>query len=242
VDFRELIELRNAAKEKAAQCSEELLQKFERAFDIDYTHESTAIEGNTLSLIETKAVLEDGLSVGGKSLREIYEVVNHGKAFDYVKKCVNEKRPLTESIAKDIHALLMDNILSGGIYRNVAVRITGAAHKPPLPSVMFEQIKAFFASLGEYEKRLNTVVFAAYTHAEFVKIHPFEDGNGRTSRLLMNYQLMSGGFPAISIKKRDKIAYFEALDCYAVSGNLSPFAEIITKLLYERLTEFLEMQ
>ena len=87
-------------------------EKLERSFDIEYAHNSTAIEGNTLTLIQTKAILEDGLSVGGKTLREIYEVANHNKAFGYVKQCIAEGRPLDEPTVKDIHALLMENILT----------------------------------------------------------------------------------------------------------------------------------
>ena len=135
----------------------EALQSFDKSFEVEYTHNSTAIEGNTLSLIQTKAVLEDGLSVGGKTLREIYEVVNHKKAFEYVKKCVAESKALDERIIKDIHALLMENILAGGIYRNVEVRISGAQHKPPVPSKMYQQIKNFYADMPK--DRINPVLW-----------------------------------------------------------------------------------
>ena len=91
----------------------EALESFDRSFDIEYAHNSTAIEGNTLTLIQTKAILEDGLSVGGKTIREIYEVANHAKAFTYVKKRIAEGHPLDEAVMKDIHALLMENILIG---------------------------------------------------------------------------------------------------------------------------------
>ena len=153
----------------------EALESFEKSFDVEYAHNSTAIEGNTLTLIQTKAILEDGLSVGGKTLREIYEVANHAKAFSFVKKCVAEGRPLDEPTAKDIHALLMENILVGGVYRNVEVRISGAGFKPPAPNEMFRQVKNFFADLP-YRTDLNPIELAAWTHAEFVKIHPFVDG------------------------------------------------------------------
>ena len=216
----------------------EALQSFDKSFEVEYTHNSTAIEGNTLSLIQTKAVLEDGLSVGGKTLREIYEVVNHKKAFEYVKKCVAESKALDERIIKDIHALLMENILAGGIYRNVEVRISGAQHKPPVPSKMYQQIKNFYADM-QYVAKENAIELAAWTHAEFVKIHPFVDGNGRTSRMIMNYQLMASGFLPVSIAKENRLEYFEALEAYAVDGNLNPFAEMIAVLEEERLDEYL---
>ena len=229
-------------KEQLADIREHLpkeaLQSFDKSFEVEYTHNSTAIEGNTLTLIQTKAVLEDGISVGGKTLREIYEVVNHSKAFQFVKQCVAEGKPLDENTVKDIHALLMENILPGGIYRNVEVRISGAQHKPPAPSEMYRQVKEFYADLP-YKAEMNAIELAAWTHAEFVKIHPFVDGNGRTSRMIMNYQLMTAGFLPVSIAKENRLPYFEALEAYAVGGDLKPFAEMIASLEEQRLEEYL---
>ena len=216
------------------------LESFEKSFDVEYAHNSTAIEGNTLTLIQTKAILEDGLSVGGKTLREIYEVTNHAKAFAFVKKCVAEGKPLNEAITKEIHALLMENILVGGVYRSVEVRISGAGFRPPTPNEMFRQVKHFFAGLP-YRTDLNPIELAAWTHAEFVKIHPFVDGNGRTSRMLMNYQLMSAGFLPVSIAKENRLEYFDALEAYAVGGDLSPFAEMVSVLEEIRLDEYLSI-
>lgn len=216
----------------------EALESFEKSFDVEYAHNSTAIEGNTLTLIQTKAILEDGLSVGGKTLREIYEVANHAKAFAFVKKCIAEGKPLDESTAKDIHALLMENILVGGVYRNVEVRISGAGFKPPAPNEMFRQIKNFFADLP-HRTDLNLIELAAWTHAEFVKIHPFVDGNGRASRMLMNYQLMFGGFLPVSIAKENRLEYFDALEAYAVGEDLKPFADMVAELEERRLDEYL---
>lgn len=218
----------------------EALESFDRSFDIEYAHNSTAIEGNTLTLIQTKAILEDGLSVGGKTIREIYEVANHAKAFTYVKKRIAEGHPLDEAVMKDIHALLIENILIGGIYRNVEVRISGAGFRPPSPNEMYRQIKDFFADLP-YRTDSNAIELAAWTHAEFVKIHPFVDGNGRTSRMLMNYQLMAQGFLPVSIAKEDRLEYFDALEAYAVSGNLIPFTDLIAALEEVRLDEYLSI-
>jgi Fic family protein len=129
--------------------------------------------------------------------------------------------------------------MTGGVYRNVSVRITGAAHKPPPPSEMFRQIKEFFAGLDERAKELNAVSLAAYTHAEFVKIHPFEDGNGRTARLIMNWQLMSGGFLPVSVAKENRLPYFETLEEYAVWNNLTPFTDMVAELLEQQLLDAL---
>lgn len=232
-------------KEKLAHMWDRLpkvaLESFDRSFDVEYAHNSTAIEGNTLTLIQTKALLEDGVSVGGKQLREIYEVVNHQKAFAYVRRCIADDKPLDENIVKDIHALLMENILLGGIYRQVEVRISGAGHRPPPPSEMYRQVKAFFADLPYKKDELNSIELAAWMHAEFVRIHPFEDGNGRTSRMIMNYQLMAHGFLPISIAKENRLEYFEALEAYAVEQNLERFTEMIAALEEQRLDEYLRI-
>lgn len=237
MNYSHLLQKKELFLQNKQQIPQSALDNFENSFDIEYTHNSTAIEGNTLSLIETKAVLEDKLSIGGKALREIYEVINHSKAFNYVKKCITEGKQLDETITKDIHAMLMDNILTGGIYRNVEVRITGAKHKPPAPSEMYQQVKSFFDELP-YKTDLNPIELAAWTHAEFVKIHPFEDGNGRTSRLIMNYQLLANGFLPVSIDKENRLDYFNTLEAFAVQGNLAPFAEMIASLEEVQLDEY----
>lgn len=240
MDYKLLLQLKENALQIRKELPAEVLSGFDNSFNIEYAHNSTAIEGNTLTLIQTKAIIEEGLSVGGKLLREIYEVANHAKAFAYVQKCVAEGKPLDEPTVKDIHSLLMENIQIGGVYRNVEVRITGAAHKPPAPSEMYRQVKNFFADLT-YRTDLNAIELAAWTHAEFVKIHPFTDGNGRTSRMIMNYQLLSNGFLPVSIAKENRLEYFDALETYAVNGDLAPFAEMIAVLEQQRLEEYISI-
>ena len=240
MNYEKLLEKRAKLVEIRNSNSEKLFDNFDKAFEVDYAHNSTAIEGNTLTLIETKVLLEDEISVGNKSLREIYEVVNHNKAFAYVKKCISENKQLDENIVKDIHSILMENILVGGVYRNVEVRITGAKHKPPAPSEMYYQIKEFFSNINS-KSDLNPIELAAWTHAEFVKIHPFIDGNGRTSRLIMNYQLMKNEFLPVSINTEDRLEYFNLLEEYAVNGNLAPFVDFIAKLEEQQLDEYLSI-
>jgi len=134
--------------------------------------------------------------------------------------------------------LLMENILTGGIYRNVEVRISGAKHKPPVPNKMYQQIKNFYADML-YKAKENAIELAAWTHAEFVRIHPFVDGNGRTSRMIMNYQLLACGFLPVSIAKENRLEYFEALETYAMEGDLEPFSNMIAELEEQRLDEYL---
>lgn len=216
----------------------DIRENHERAFEIEFVHNSTAIEGNTLTLVETKLLLDDGISVGGKPLRETYEVVNHQKAFDYVKKCIKLGSPLTEKIVKDIHFILNDNIFVGGVYRNEPVRIVGAGHKPPTGEKMLREIKAFFEDIPFKKKEFHPIEFAAWVHAEFVRIHPFVDGNGRTSRLIMNYVLMEAGYPPVSILVENKLNYYNCLESYAVLGKLEPFCAMVKDLVEERMEEY----
>lgn len=241
MDYPALLQKRERYLQGRELIPELTLQSFEQAFEIEYTHNSTAIEGNTLTLMETKLVLEDGISVGGKNLREIYESVNHQKAYRYVKDCIGKAEVLDEKIIKDIHALLMANILVGGVYRSADVYISGAQHTPPSPNEMYRQIKDFYADLSWKGRELNWIELAAWTHAEFVKVHPFPDGNGRTSRLIMNYQLMANGLPAVSIAKENRLDYFNTLEAYAVEGNLAPFADMVAALVDRQLDRYIGM-
>ena len=176
MDYQKLFRKKKLYSRRRESVSELTTFTFDQAFEIEFTHNSTAIERNTLSLIETKVLLEDGISIERKALREIYEAVNHCKAFCYVKKCIGKKMPPDESKVKDIHALLIENIQVGGVCWDMQVYISGSQHMPP-PPLMYRQVKDFYADLSWKGKELNPVELAARTHAEFVKIHPFTDGN-----------------------------------------------------------------
>ena len=217
------------------------LSSYEKDFELIFTHNSTAIEGNTLTLIETKVVLEDGIAIGGKQLREIYEVINHKKAYEYVKKCIAAKKPLDENIVKDLHTILTENIIVGGIYRNEEVRISGAGFTPPSGNEMYMQIKNFYEDLKTKDTELNPIELAAWTHAEFVRIHPFVDCNGRTGRLLMNYRLLQNGYLPVSVAKEIRLDYYNALEQYAVNGDLTDFADLVAELEEAQLDEYLKL-
>ena len=240
MDFERISAKKNKYEQNKSKINSVTLSSYEKDFELRFTHNSTAIEGNTLTLMETKVVLEDGVSIVGKELREIYEVVNHKKAYEYVKKCIAENKPLTENIVKDLHAILTENIIVGGIYRNQEVRISGAGFTPPAGNEMYVQIKSFYEDL-KHRKDLNPMELAAWTHAEFVRIHPFVDGNGRTSRLLMNYQLMINGYLPVSVDKEDRLDYYNALEQYAAHGNLEPFADFVANLEEKQLDEYLKL-
>lgn len=218
----------------------EYLDKYESSFAIDYAHNSTAIEGNTLSLMETKLLLEDKISIGGKKLREIYEVVNHQKAFDFIKGKIAEGCQLDAQLLKEIHAILVENIFVGGIYRDGPVRITGASFIPPCGEAMYRDLQLFYADFSWMQKK-EPIEYAAWTHAEFVRIHPFADGNGRTSRMIMNYQLMSNGLLPISIQANDRYEYYRTLEAYAVNNDIEPFMLFVADHEERALDEYLNL-
>lgn len=239
MDYSNIYQKAQLAQKLMKETNKTVLAKWETAFEIEYAHESTAIEGNTLTLMETKVILEDQLSIGGKKLREIYEVINHQKAYRFIKEQIADGKPLSEDIVKDIHSILMENIFQGGFYRDVNVRITGAAHRPPEPREAYQQTRLFFADLPWRSKK-DALTLAAWTHAEFIRIHPFIDGNGRTCRLMMNYQLLSHGLLPVSIPKAERLEYFHTLEAYATEGNIEPFTAYLARLEEKALDEFID--
>lgn len=218
---------------------EEILNKHQNEFDVTFTHDSTAIEGNTLTQEEVRKLLAVNTQPRERSLIEINEVVNHKRAYDYTLQCISENKGLDSEIVKDIHEILMENILPGGIYRNVNVYITGANHVPPNSRELHDQMRFFYYALQNKDFE-DAIEKAAYTHAEFVRIHPFIDGNGRTSRIIMNYQLISSGLPPISIPKEDKFIYFKALDNYASTGEVTELKKLMETLEEKELDKYIQ--
>lgn len=195
---------------------------------LNWTYHSNAIEGNTLTLKETKVALE-GITVGGKTLREHFEAVNHRDAILLVEDLVQAQQPLDEWTIKSLHQLVLKNIDAGnaGRYRDQNVMISGADHRPPDALLVPEQMQAFIRWYQQEAKNLHPVERAARVHGEFVKIHPFIDGNGRTARLLMNLELMKAGFPASIIQVEQRLAYYEALDQAFCQHNYQPFLRLV---------------
>jgi Fic family protein len=208
---------------------------------LEWTYHSNAIEGNTLTLRETKVVLE-GITVGGKSLREHFEAINHRDAILYVEEIVAKDEPLSEWQIKNIHGLVLKGVddKEAGRYRQENVVIAGASTTPPdflhLPEEM-TQLMAWHGRAGQ----MNAVERAAELHTRFVKIHPFVDGNGRTGRLLLNFELMKAGYPPAVIQKEDRLAYYDALDEACVSGNHDAITELIAKSVQRSLRTYLDM-
>lgn len=208
-------------------------------FIVEYTYNSNAIEGNTLTLRETDLVLR-GLTIDKKPLKDHMEAVGHKEAFDYVRELVKNNIPLSENIIKKIHFLVLaDKKDDRGVYRRVPVRIMGAAHEPVQPYLIqpkMEQLLIDFKNSNEH-----IVTKLARFHIEFEAIHPFIDGNGRTGRLLVNLELMKAGYPPIDIKYMDRLAYYNAFDEYHVKHNLSVMEKLLAKYINERLDKYLKI-
>lgn len=208
-------------------------------FTVEYTYNSNAIEGNTLTLRETDMVLR-GLTIDQKPLKDHMEAVGHKEAFDYVRELVQEKAPMSERVIQQIHYLVLaDKKDDRGVYRRVPVRIMGAQHEPVQPYLirpMMEQLLADFAASQEH-----IVTKLARFHIEFEGIHPFIDGNGRTGRLLVNLELMKAGFPPIDIKFTDRMAYYDAFDAYHVRHHLGAMEKLFAGYIDQRLDAYLGM-
>lgn len=212
----------------------EALKKIQEALDIEYTYESNRIEGNTLTLQETALIVNEGVTISGKSMREHLEAINHAQAIDFIKDVDKDNIEITQKLIKEIHAIILHGIdrENAGKYRNVPVMISGSTHTPPPHYLIESQMEAF---INEYNNKSaageHPVVIAAYLHDELVKIHPFIDGNGRTSRLLMNLYLLSKGYVVITLKgdNDSKIAYYTALEKSHIQNNPTDFYLLVTE-------------
>ena len=208
---------------------------------LEWTYHSNAIEGNTLTLKETKVVLE-GITIGGKPLREHFEVINHKEAIDYVEAIVQNQEGLNEWQIKSIHHLVLKNIddRNAGQYRQENVVIAGAEHLPP----DYIKVPEAMAGLMDWYSSSNTmhpVECAARLHVDFVGIHPFVDGNGRTSRLLMNFELMRRGFLPVIIPVENRLVYYDALDTAHTHSDYSLFIELVASLEQATLERYLRI-
>ena len=219
----------------------ETLKSLKESINLEWTYNSNGIEGNTLTLRETQVVLE-GITVGGKSIKEHLEAINHEKAILYLDDLVKDNEPISEWNIKNIHQLVLKNIdnENAGRYRKENVTIKGALHIPPdylkVPELM-EKLILTYNTWNEY----HPIIQAALLHGELVKIHPFTDGNGRTSRLLMNLVLMNSGYNPVIIKKEDRLKYYEALDKAHMTNDYTDFIKLVTKSEIEMLKKYLEL-
>jgi Fic family protein len=203
----------------------QLVKKLQEQMQIEFTYNSNAIEGNTLSLRETQLVIQEGITVHGKSLREHLEAKNHPDAINHIEKLAQQKTTITQNHILEVHALLMHGIddQNAGKYRTGQVRITGATFIPPPAQEIPTKINELLHTLSQNPDELTPIELAAYFHHKFVYIHPFIDGNGRTARLLANIILIRNGYPFTVLLKVDRPKYLRALN-EADHRNLTPLA------------------
>lgn len=209
---------------------------------LEWTYHSNAIEGNTLTINETKVVLE-GITVGGKTMREHLEVINHRDAITYVEGIVKNGEPLSEWQIKNIHRLILKGINDeyAGVYRDQQVFISGAKHVPPAPLLINEQMDKLINWYEQETDDLHPITRGAMLHVIFVGIHPFIDGNGRTSRLLLNLELMKEGFPPIIIKVENRLQYYETLDKAHTEKDYGDFIQLVAKEVDDSLDLYLNV-
>ncbi|MBK7810546.1 MAG: Fic family protein [Saprospiraceae bacterium] len=202
-----------------------ILKSLRDSLCLDWTYHSNGIEGNTLSLRETRMIIEDGLTVGGKSLREHFEALNHNEAIQYIESLLSSDFKMKSIDILETHALVLKNIEQplSGRYRTAGVRISGANFIPPNASKISTFINELVDWVNENDNQIPDIVRAAVFHHRFVWIHPFFNGNGRTARLLFNLLLMSKGFPPSLILKQDRKKYYDALQ----RANLGDYSKII---------------
>ena len=214
------------------------VERLREEFLIDFTYNSNAIEGNTLTLKETAMVLE-GMTIDQKPLKDHLEAVGHRDAFLYVQDIATKDIPLDESVIKNIHALvLMDRPEDKGIYRRIPVRIMGAYTEPVQPYLIEPNIRELLAENKLRRETMNPIERIARFHLEFEGIHPFIDGNGRTGRLLLNLDLIRNGYPTINVKFTDRKRYYDAFDAYYQDGNADEMINLIAGYVDERLDEY----
>ena len=238
--FDKVDELNNKLNSKRP-FSKETLKSLRNSINIEWTYNSNGIEGNTLTLRETQIVLE-GITVGGKTLREHLEAINHEKAIEYIEDLVKEKNPVTEWNIKNIHQLVLKEIddKNAGKYRSENVAIMGATHTPPDHLIVPELMEKLILNYQKWNK-YHPIIKAAIIHGELVKIHPFIDGNGRTSRLVMNLSLMNSGYLPVIIKKENRLEYYNALDKAHTTGDYTDFVKLVTNLEIEMINKYLNL-
>lgn len=242
-EFQEIFD-RLYEKKQLLQSSRPLpamaLNKIRESLSIEWTYNSNSIEGNTLSLRETQMVLQEGITIKGKSLREHFETHNHDKAIDYLFSIINDTYKLRSIDILSIHGLVLRSIEDdfAGRLRNGGVRITGANFIPPNANKVPDLLDELIEFINKNPLQLNDIELATIFHHKLVWIHPFFDGNGRTVRLSMNLILMRCGFPPAIILKNDRKKYYEALN-QANNGNYQKLMLLMSQALERTLNIYL---
>lgn len=236
------IDNKKAILDSRRPLSKEAINNLKKYFDVELTYNSNAIEGNTLTITETKVILEDGITIGkGKSLKEHLEVINHKEAIDYIDDIVSRNIDISERVIKDLHHIILKSINNdnAGKYRNTNVLISGSSHRPVKHFLVEEKMKELIRWYDENKEKLHPIELAAEFHFRYVYIHPFIDGNGRSARLLMNLILMRNGYPISVIRNDDRDEYMKALEIASTIGELNSFVDIVANAVDKSLDTYL---
>ncbi len=224
--------------------STSMLLKLKERFEVEMTYNSNAIEGNSLTLKETYWVVQEGLTVKGKPLKDALEAKNHKEALDFLYEIVEQDSHVTfsERTIRELHSLIIQDIDrdKAGRYRTIEVFISGTEHKPPLPTEVPMKMNELVLWAHDNEGKMNVIEFATILHHKFVHIHPFEDGNGRTGRLLMNIFLLRHGFPIGIIQKTDRHRYYQALRL-ADAGKYAMLVRLVAQAVLRSLHSYLDV-
>jgi len=237
--YKRILEKKNALR-SYRPLNKLQLNKLKHEFLVDYVYNSTAIEGNTLTLNETRLVLEEGITISGKSLREHLDATNQKQAIEWIEDFIKKKKKIKEIDILMLHKITLKGISDywAGKYKTSQNRIIGSKLKTTPPYKVKSEMGNLIYLINKNPKKYNIIELAAFSHHELVRIHPFVDGNGRAARLICNLILMSRGFPPIIIRKIDRKKYFDCLE-KAHFGNLDIFVNFIALRLEESLIRYL---
>ncbi len=215
------------------------VERLREEFMIEFTYNSNAIEGNTLTLKETAMALE-GMTIDQKPLKDHLEAVGHRDAFLYVQDIATKDMSISESVIKNIHSLVLINRPEDkGVYRRIPVRIMGAYTEPLQPYMVQPAMEGLLIEDKKRAETMNIIERIARFHLEFEGIHPFIDGNGRTGRLILNLDLIRNGYPPINVKFTDRKRYYDAFDAYYRDNDATKMTALIAEYVNERLDEYL---
>lgn len=219
-----------------------MLEQLKDYYRIGLTWSSNAIEGNTLTISETKVVLEDGLTVAGRPLRDFYETVGHGKAYNFMFTLIGEKR-ISVSDIKTMHRLFYKDIDedNAGVWRKDPVVVSGTDYVFPHPNELEERMAELDAWIANERGKYHPVTFAGLLHLKFVSIHPFIDGNGRASRLIMNLALIQDDYQLAIIPPVLRMEYNNAISQYQHKGKSELFCDFIAERVYETQKEIMRL-
>ena len=214
------------------------LKVIKTQLDTEYIYNSTTIEGNTLTLNETRLILEEGVTISGKSLREHLDIINQKEAIKWIEDLAKSKpKKISEADILQLHRITLKGISDywAGRYKTSQNRIVGSRHKTTPPYKVKSEIENFIYHLNRNKDKLNSIELAAFVHHEIVRIHPFIDGNGRTARLVTNLILLKQGYLPMIIQNSERKRYFDTLE-KAHFGDMKPFANFIARNIERSLT------